>query len=323
MIRFPDHTGGMTTPAMQLVRRLKLRDLETLTAVAKTGGLRKASGVLHLSQPAVSRALAELESSLGFRLLVRSRKGVELTQYGHALVRCAATVFDELHEGVREMQRIAEPDSGQIRIACSETINAGLVAAALDRMQRQHPRVSFRVDSGDTPLLLSHFLLGRLSDVAITRPYGAVIDPEIRAEPLYREQLQVVAGRDSRWAKRRKLALAELAGEAWILSPNEATGDSPIVAAFRDAGLRLPAATMLTGSLNVRYTLLATGRFVTVMPRSTLRFVAARAALKVLPIEIGKWEMPTMILTLANRNPSPVVETFLDIVRELCRPLVD
>ena len=313
--------SAMSADLRKLLRRVKLRDLETLSSVVRAGGMRRAAEQLHLSQPAVSKAIAELEAAVGFSLLDRSRRGIEVTVYGRALIERATAMFDQLQQAMRELQRLAEPGSGEIRLACSETINAGLVAAAIERMSRHYPRVCFRVDSGDTPVLLSHFLLERVSDFVITRPYGAAIDPNIRTEPLFREQLQVVVGRNSSWARRRKLTLAELAGERWILSSNEATGDSPVVEAFRDAGLALPACSLLTGSLNVRYTLLATGRFVTVMPRSLLRYAAARSALKVLPIELGRWLMPTMVLTVADHSLSPAAETFLGIVRELARPL--
>lgn len=311
----------MQAETRQLKRRVKLRDLDTLMTVVSAGGMRKAADQLHLSQPAVSKAVAELEDALGITLLDRSRQGVAITLAGRALIKRAAVMFDELQQGVRELEHLADPYAGEISLACAETINAGLVATAMERMTRQYPRVSFGVDSGDPPVLLSRFLLERVSDFVISRPHGAVIDTDIRAEPLFREKLQVVVGRTSPWANRRKLVLAELAGEPWILSRSEVTGDSPVVEAFRKAGRPLPSCKVLTGSLNVRYTLLATGRFVTVMPHSLLRFGAGRSSLKVLPIEIGQWTMPTMLLTLANRSLSPAAKTFLDIVRELCRPL--
>ena len=313
----------MPTRVEQLIRRVKLRDLDTLATVVRAGGMRKAAEALHLSQPAVSKAVAELEDAVGFPLLNRSRQGVAVTEYGRALIKRAAAMFDELQQGLRDLEGLADPECGEIELACSETINAGLVAAAVERMTREFPRVTFGIDSGDTPVLLSRFLLERISDFVITRPYGAVIDPAIRAEPLFRERLQIVVGRGSPWASRRKLTLAELMDQFWIVSRNEATGDSPVVEAFRDAGLPLPRRRVLTGSLNVRYSLLATGRYVTAMPHSLLRLGAARASLKVLPIELKPWGMPTMILTLADRSPNPAAVKFLDIVRELSRSLAD
>jgi len=313
----------MPDAAQRLLRRLRLRDLETLAMVVRAGGMRKAAETLHLSQPAVSKAIAALEDAVGFPLLDRSRQGVAVTTYGEALIRHAAIMFDQLQRGVRELEHLADPEGGVINIACAETINAGIVAAAMERMTRLYPRVGFSVDSGDPPLLVSHFLLERVSDCVISRPFGAIIPTEVHTEPLLRERLEVVVSRRSPWASRRRLSLEDLADAPWILSQSEVTGDSPVVSAFRAAGLELPRHTVLTGSLNVRYTLLATGRFVTVMPHSVLRFGAARAALKVLPIEIGRWPTPVMILRLVNRGLSPAAQTFLDIVRELAAPLAE
>ena len=313
----------MSADSTRLRRRVKLRDLDTLMTVVSAGGMRRAAEQLHLSQPAVSKAVAELEDALGFSLLDRSRQGVAVTPYGQALIKRAAAMFDEFNQGMRELEHLADPEGGHVDLACAETINAGLVAAAIERTTRQYGRVSFGVDSGDTPLLLSHFLLERVCDFVITRLYGPLIEPDIRAEPLFHEELRVVVGRDSPWAHRRKITLAELADEPWILSRNEAAGDSPVVEAFRHAGLPLPSCRVLTGSLNIRYTLLARGRFVTVMPGSLLRFGSARSALRVLPVELGRWRMPVVVLTLAKRSLSPAAKTFLDIVRELARPLQD
>lgn len=314
----------MPDAAQRLIRRLRLRDLETLATVVRAGGMRKAADTLHLSQPAVSKAIAALEDAVGFPLLDRSRQGVAVTTYGEALIRHAAIMFDELQRGMRELEHLADPEGGHINIACAETINAGLVAAAMERMTRQYPRVGFSVHSGDQPLLVSHFLLERVSDCVISRPFGGGDIPSaVRSEPLFRERLEVVVSRNSPWARRRRLRLNELADAPWILSHSEVTGDSPVVSAFRAAGVELPRHKVLTGSLNVRYTLLATGRFVTVMPHSVLRFGAARGALKVLPIEIGWWPTPVMIMRLADRGLGPAAQTFLDIVRELAAPLAD
>lgn len=313
----------MADELQRLRRRVKLRDLETLMTVVSAGGMRRAAEQLHVSQPAVSKSVAALEEALGVSLLERSRQGVEVTRYGQALIKRSEAMFDELQQGLRDLAHLADPEGGEINLACSETLNAGLVSAAMERMSRQYPRVTFGVDSGDAAVLVSHFLLTRVSDFVITRPPAAGLHGTIRTEALFRERLQVVVGVASPWAKRRKLTLAELAGEPWILSRNEIGGDSPVVHAFRHAGVPLPRRCMLSGSLNVRYTLLATGRFVTVMPHSLLCFGGTRQLVKVLPVEIGQWHAPTTVITLANRSLSPTAEAYLDIVRELSRPLRD
>ena len=122
-------------------------------------------------------------------------------------------------------------------------------------------------------------------------------------------------------ARRRKIGLTELAEQRWILSQNEVQPDSPVVEAFAAVGLPIPTCAILTGSLNVRYSLLATGRFVTMMPHSLLELGAVRLPVKVLPIELPWWRYPMMIFTLKNRSVSPLAGLFMDTVRELSRPL--
>jgi len=307
---------------IQLNRRVKLRDLHTLATVGAVGGIRKAAKQLRLSQPAVSKAVAELEHVLGVTLLDRSRRGVSMTPAGEALLRRAVVIFDELQQGARELDHLSDPYRGHVDLACSETINAGVVSEAIARMTRQYPRVSFGLDSGEPPMLISKYLKERVSDFVITRPFDPVLDPDIHAEPLFRDKLQVVVSRSSAWGKRRKIGLVELIGEPWILSRNEATSHSPVVEAFRNIGHDLPVRTLLAGSLNLRYRLLAEDRYITLMPRSLLLFgAAARFPLKVLPIDIPPWPTPTMILTLANRSLTPVASTFLEIVRDVSRRL--
>src|SRR5438046_1537190 len=81
VIRISDHLMDLD----RLRRRVRLRDLETLAAVVEAGGMRKAAEALHISQPAVSRAIRDLEEKLGVQLLQRGRRGVELTHFGEAL----------------------------------------------------------------------------------------------------------------------------------------------------------------------------------------------------------------------------------------------
>lgn len=94
---------------LKIKRRHQLRDLDTLMTVVQAGGMRKAAEPLHLSQPAVSKAVSELEETLGVTLLDRSRRGAEATPYGHALLRRTKTVFDERHGALRGFKHLANP----------------------------------------------------------------------------------------------------------------------------------------------------------------------------------------------------------------------
>lgn len=305
----------------RLRRQLKLRDLDTLMTVVTAGGMRKAARQLHMSQPAVSKAISELETMLGVRLVDRSRHGVEPTVFGRALLKRGTAIFDELRLSISEMELLADPDAGELSVGCVETITAGFAAAIVEKMSRQYPRLVLSVTSGDAPVLESHFLRERLCELAVARPFAGVPAADMSGEPLFHEQLRVVVSNDSEWAARRRLTLADLAGAPWILSANEIDRHSPVAEAFLAIGAEPPAARVLTGSLNLRRSLLQSGRFVTVMPHSLLRFGPDRSWIKVLPIDLPAWKDATMIITLKNRALSPVAERFADHARTLAKML--
>src|SRR5262249_5134911 len=117
-------------------RRLKLQDLHILMTVVQAGSMGKAAERLNTVQPSVSRSIAELEHALGVRLLERHRQGIEPTDYGRALLDCGAVVFDELRQGVKKIEFLADPAAGEVRIGNSLTSAASFVAAVIDRLSQ-------------------------------------------------------------------------------------------------------------------------------------------------------------------------------------------
>src|SRR4051812_4543937 len=120
-------------------RRLKLRDLNILLAVIKSGSMGKAAADLAMSQPSVSKAIADIEHAVGLRLLDRSPHGVEPTIYGRALHKRGVAVFDELRQGVKELEFLTDPTSGELRVGCTESLAAGFVSAVIDRLSPISP----------------------------------------------------------------------------------------------------------------------------------------------------------------------------------------
>ena len=101
----------------QIERRIKLRDLRILRTVVEAGSMGKASESLSVSQPAVSKAIAALERSLGVRLLDRTPQGVEPTNYGRVLVDCGVAVFDDLRQGLKQIELLSDPTGGNFGLA--------------------------------------------------------------------------------------------------------------------------------------------------------------------------------------------------------------
>src|SRR5262245_38832317 len=129
----------------RLSRRLRLRDLRYLIAISELGSMAKAAASLGVSQPAVSKAVGDLEDALGASLLERSPRGVMPTIYGQALIRRGLAVFDELKLGIGEIEYLADPTAGEVRIGCGEAGAAGYLAPVVERFTRQNPRVVLHV----------------------------------------------------------------------------------------------------------------------------------------------------------------------------------
>lgn len=297
-------------------RRIKPRDLHIFLAVTEQGNMAKAAERLAISRPVISKTIADLEQALGVPLFDRNPQGIEPTLYGRALARRSVAIFDELRQSVKEIEFLSDPTAGELRVGCPEVMAAGFVAAALDRLSAQYPKLIFHTELGTIEQLQSHSLRERNSELVIGRLWPST-HTDFDIEPLFHEQLFVATGIGSKWAARRKLSLAELLDEPWILSPVEMEQSAPVAQAFRAIGVERPRATIWSQSLNLRNNLLASGRFITVIPGSVLHFGQQQTTFKVLPIELPHWRLPVAIVTLKNRTISPVAQIFIDCARKL------
>jgi DNA-binding transcriptional LysR family regulator len=301
-------------------RRLKLRDLHILLAVAKSGSMGKAASELAMSQPAVSKAIADLEHTLGVPVLDRGPKGVEPTDYGRALLKCGVAVFDDLRQGIKAIEFIADPTAGELSIGCTEPLAAGFVAAIIDRLSPRYPKAVFNVVTADLVLLRDRELRERKIDLAVMPRMEPAPQPDLHAEPLFDDRHVVLAPAKSKWARRRNLTLAELVAEPWVLPPPDSVISLHLTAAFRAAGLEPPAARVVTFSIPLHQSLLATGRFLTALPVSMLHH-HAYFPFKVLPIKFPASPRSMGIVTLKNRTLSPLAVRFIECAREVAKSL--
>ena len=302
-------------------RRLKLRELDIFLAVVETGAMGKAADRLHMTQPAVSKAIADLEHTFGVRLVDRSRQGAEPTLFGRTLLKRGVAIFDELKQSVKDIDFLADPTSGELHIGCTETITAGLVSAAIDRLDQEHSNLAFHLVLADAATLHFQFLRERKCELVIARMLAPTPEPDMDAELLFYERHFIATKPPNKWLKRRKIALAEISDGPWIFSLLEGEPGTPLFEAFRANGLDFPRAKVLSNSLNLRNSLLSTGRYLTLVPGSVLRFVPDHLLLKVLPIELPRAQLPIAIVTLKNRTLSPAAQLFIDCVRTLAKPL--
>jgi DNA-binding transcriptional LysR family regulator len=300
-------------------RRVKLRDLHILLAVAQTGSMIRAADSLAISQPVISKTISDLEHALGVRLLDRTAQGVEPTAYGRAFIDCGTVVFDELRRGVQAVEFLSDPTFGALRIGGSAPFIDEMIPAVIAQLANRYPRIEFHVTEGGTPTLCG-LLRERKIDLAIGRTSSASGE-DLVSDALFEDHMFVVAGTNYRWSRRRKIDLAVLLDEPWVMPEADNLIWPLIKEGFHAAGLSPPVPQVVSNSMAIRTRLVETGRFLTILPGSTLHFGARRLRVKVLPVTLPTEARPVQVVTLRNRTPNPIAKLFVDEMRIFAKPL--
>jgi DNA-binding transcriptional LysR family regulator len=304
-------------------RQLRLRDLHVLQAVAQHGSMAKAAAHLSVTQPAISQSIADLEAIVGVRLLDRGPRGVVPTLYGEALMRRSLEALDALKQGMRDIEFLSDPGSGEVSVGADMSyIAGGFMSAIIERLSERHPRLTVHVVETTTAAGGPAFreLRDREVDVMLGRLSTPLPDDDLMVEKLLDEAIVVVANATSKWAGKYKIALKDLQDEPWILAPGNNIARGLVEEAFQAEGLTPPRPHVTTYSMQLRMQLLATGHYLTVFTDTTVRYSAERWWLKVLPIELGR-RLPVVAVTLKHRTHTPSVHAFLEQARAVTRSM--
>jgi DNA-binding transcriptional LysR family regulator len=303
-------------------RRLRLRDLRVFLMVMQFGSLAKAAAQLRVTQPAVSQVIAELEHNIGAKLFDRGRRGVEPTVYAHALLSRSRVAFDELRQGLRDIEFLADAETGEMRIG-STTADV-LLPPVLHRFTQRYPRVVVHVEEVPIPATDVSGLRDRKLDLILGHlpPLAGTAMADLNIEVLFHDQLVIAAGRRNRWARRSKIDLAELVDEPWVLPSADTWNYRGLAEAFIERGLSPPKPNLVVLSTPLRTYLLGHGPHLTSLTSSTVLLDPYRQLLKVLPVDLPVRPWSVVVLRLANRTLSPVVDRFVECAREMARTVV-
>ncbi|MEQ1701688.1 MAG: LysR substrate-binding domain-containing protein [Ilumatobacteraceae bacterium] len=234
------------------------RQLEYFAAAAQHGSATRAARVLHVSQPSISKAIAELEAMWGEQLFVRlPAKGLELTPAGA-----------ERHRQVRRLLAqaagltgaAAQGLTGLLRVGCLSTLGPRYLPAILARLQAEFPDIEVQLQESDTEMLLAKVERGAL-DIALLYDLG--LARKVQLEPIAELWPHVLLPSGHRLARRRQIALAEIATEPFVLINLPGSRDY-FLSLFRSEGL-VPHVVHETGSLTMARGLVANGLGVSVL----------------------------------------------------------
>ena len=302
-----------------IARRLKVRDLRMLEIIAVRGSMARAADELGLSQPAISKAIADLERDLGVSVLDRNTRGVELTESGRVLLQRGRVILDELRQGLDEIENISDPTAGLVRIGATPGQSL-FISAVIERTSRRYPKMKFSVDLAD-PLRLIRALRDREHDLIICRAQIAEQEPDLRSETLLRDRIEVVVAPNHPLARRRKIALSDLVVERWALAPVDTYLGDLVQRAFRTQSLPMPQAVVSTSSIQLRFELMELGGFVTVASHSMVVHPTRRGRIKALPVAFGDDAGPMAAITLKGRQLTKVSALVLEEARSVALPI--
>lgn len=303
--------------AAHIGRRLRLRDLGILMTVAREGTMAKAAHRLSVSQPAVSKAISDLEASLGLKLFDRDPKGVRPTLYGEALLGRSVAAFDELRQALQELDYLSRRTEGEVRLGCNESLAAALLPAVVRTLNEEHPGLTLHVTQMSRPITEeARRLRDRDVEFIVARGVFAVPEDDLNVELLFEEPLLLIAGAASRWVANPPRGLADLLDAPWVLYPPGEPPGTLVDDAFRAQGLPPPDRGVTTSSFYLRQQLLETGDYVTVAPRCMVAvFNARQSVVAKLPVDLGVSLRPVAIYTLRHRTLSPLAKMTIDTIR--------
>jgi DNA-binding transcriptional LysR family regulator len=231
----------MTDRADYLVRRLRLRHLELLLALAETGSVRGAAGRLNLSQPAISKMLGEIEGGFAVRLFERSHQGVQANAFGSAAIHRARVILNELERAKEDIDALRTGAAAVLRIGAPSVTAA--VPAAIVQLRVRMPAASVHIREGRVRELIQRLLDGELDCVfgAITpEVLASDLLPFLQSEVLLADQLSVLAADSNATARRRGLRWADLRPARWVTPPKDTLVRQAFMTAFLNDGVEPP-----------------------------------------------------------------------------------
>ncbi len=236
------------------------------------------------------------------------------------LLRCGINVFDEMQQGLRSLEHLSDPNSGEVRLGCTDIILHSLVPPIVRKFSAKYPGVQLDVKLTNPGEHQIQELRERKIDLLMTRATGQRDD--FHSEVLFDEPFVFVVGAHSDLARKRRIALTDIIEGNWVLPPYDSAPGVLVGEVFRANGFSPPKPLVKTIAIQLTVSLIASGEFVGILPTSVAALSANQAALRVLPLKSPGPRISAEIVFLKNRTLSPAVESFINCTREVAKSLV-
>jgi DNA-binding transcriptional LysR family regulator len=301
-------------PNWFLRARLKTRQLLLLIALDEQRNIHRAAEELHMTQPAASKQLKDLEDMLDVRLFERLSRGMEPTIYGETMIRHARMALTSLSLAHDDIVALKSGLSGQVTIGAIMTPGMALLPRAISRVKQAAPLMRIGVEVETSNILLDRLQRGTL-DFLVARILDAANQADLQYEELADEPVCVVARVGHPFENAEHLALADIVRSGWVLSPQGSILRHRCDMMFRRAGLAPPDNVIDTTALLLIISLLQQTDSLHLMPQEVARYYAQLNILTILPIDVAIKMDGFGIITKRNDLLSPSAAVVLDAIR--------
>ena len=307
------------TLIQRLPRHLKMGELRVFVAVLEHRSFRKAATVLHLTQPAVTKAIASLEETLQVRLFDRVANGVEPTIHGRSFAPRAVAIFDQLRLAAQDLTLVSSGAVGSLRVGIVPMPAIPFLPVALNRLLQEHPGVLATVVEERENELIDR-LRQRDIEVAILRMSLLDESEDMEVAHLFDERLCVVARQDHPLASRRSVSWPDLLEQRWVMPPADCYFYEHVLRTLHQLDLPMPQYTVEAMSIHVQFGMVLHAGLLSFGMRSQVSFAPGKEFLVRLPYELPVGSTPVAALTLKSHTPSPLAQQLIAHIRALAAP---
>jgi len=288
--------------------------LRTLEEIARRGSFSRAADSLHLSQPAVSLHIRQLEAQVGVAVLDRVGKRAFPTQAGEILLQHASRAFRELESAAQAVERLRGVVAGRIRLGTGATASIHLLPPLLRRLRIRYPDLELIVRTGNAPEMARAVIENELDLAVVTLP---VSSRHLIASTILHDPLLAIAPPAARWRRRRPITAAELAQHPLMLYETGGTIRRVIDDWFRRAGV-LPRIAMELGNEEAIKKLVGAGLGLSIIPA-----IATRQEVRTRSLVALRLEPPLArrlgVVRRRDKPLGPALEVFLAALAEFLR----
>jgi LysR family transcriptional regulator of gallate degradation len=297
---------------------LEPRQLMHLSIIAEHGSFSRAAAAVNMSQPALSSSIAQLERTVGARVLERGRQGARLTEIGSVLVRHARALQSQLAHAAEEANLKKLGGDGPLKIGVTPVTAATLVPQALGRLHRENPNISVSILEGVLDEAMTALHEGEVEIVVgPIAVYPASRD--LVEEPLVSDPLGIVMRARHPLARHRSLSLKSLREVSWALPSERSAFRRQLEALFVTAGVQWPTLCLTTNSMTALKAIVMNSDAITIMPRRLIPLETKSRRLTCVPLRDTGRERTLGMTWSRRRGLSPIAQRFVSLLREVAK----